>query len=65
MSVSDPDHFRLSLELDPGSDRLSGRLLEEGTPDRAFSGWLEFVAAVESVHQRAAVRAPSDPAPAE
>ena len=38
----------MTLEIDPGSDPISGRLGDEhGT--RPFSGWLELAAALQAV----------------
>jgi hypothetical protein len=42
------DPLRMSLELDPGAEPISGRLYEELGGVRAFSGWLGLFAALEA-----------------
>jgi hypothetical protein len=42
------DPLRMSLELDPGAQPISGRLHEESGGVRAFSGWLGLFAVLEA-----------------
>jgi hypothetical protein len=42
------DPLRISLELDPGAQPISGRLYEELGGVRSFSGWLGLFAALEA-----------------
>ena len=39
---------RISLELDPAVEPITGRLYEERGRVRAFSGWLALFAALET-----------------
>lgn len=39
--------LRLSLELEPGSEPLSGRITETGGNEHPFTGWLHSPLAIE------------------
>jgi hypothetical protein len=41
----------VGLELRVGEDLLSGRLVSAGEPDRAFAGWLDFLAAIHAAQR--------------
>jgi hypothetical protein len=49
-SVSDAmaEPLRISIELDPGTEPVAGRILVPGAAPRAFVGWMEFVHAIDS-----------------
>lgn len=38
---------RLQIEIDPGSDPISGKITEIASGARAFQGWLELTEAIE------------------
>jgi hypothetical protein len=40
----------LRLELDNGSEPISGRLITENGMEEEFSGWLALAAAIEAAH---------------
>jgi hypothetical protein len=40
--------IRVTLQLDVGSDPLSGTVSIEGRQQRRFQGWIELAAAIES-----------------
>jgi hypothetical protein len=39
--------LRISIELDPGSEPLAGRITVPGAAPRAFVGWMELVHAID------------------
>jgi hypothetical protein len=43
----------LRLELEPG-EPLTGSIAVDGQPEKRFCGWIELMAAVNDVRQRAA-----------
>jgi hypothetical protein len=59
-SSSGAETVRIVLELDPGSDRPSGRLVDEHGSERDFVGWLALMDGVESARDRAAPSEPPD-----
>lgn len=46
LRVQEP--LRITLELEPGSDPIPGRLYAHTRPAHRFYGWLEFAAAIEA-----------------
>jgi hypothetical protein len=42
-----PGRRRLILEFEPGSDPISGTLLDDYGGGRPFTGWLQLAAALE------------------
>lgn len=54
--------IRLVIELDPGSDPISGTLQPQpdGEPTR-FAGWLQLTQALESIRQSRTGAARTDP----
>jgi hypothetical protein len=42
------EHVRLTIELDPDGDPISGRLWAENLAERWFSGYVELMAALVS-----------------
>jgi hypothetical protein len=55
------DTVLLGLELNRRRDPLRGRLVSPGEPDRAFAGWLDFIAAVDAAHRASAGVTPTAP----
>ncbi|MDX6585831.1 MAG: hypothetical protein QOI31_304 [Solirubrobacterales bacterium] len=49
MTTPNGDRISLRLELDKGSEPLSGRLYTADGTDEEFSGWLALAAAIERV----------------
>ena len=39
--------LRISIELDPGTEPLAGRIIVPGAEPRAFVGWMELVHAID------------------
>ena len=39
--------LRISIELDPGTEPLAGRIIVPGAAPRAFVGWMELVHAID------------------
>ncbi len=46
MTVDEP--LRISLELEPGSDPIRGRLRDQRGSESPFEGWLGLMGAVEA-----------------
>ena len=44
-----PEHMRIELDLELGSDPIRGRLGQEPETPREFCGWIEFAAALEAL----------------
>ena len=44
-AVDEP--LRISIELDPGTEPLAGRITVPGVAPRAFVGWMELVHAID------------------
>ena len=58
-----PEHMRIELDLELGSDPIRGRLGLDPEMPREFYGWIELAAALEAlIAERAGERAtPSRP----
>ncbi len=55
--------LRLSLELEPGSEPITGRLSDGDGKQHVFTGWLDLAAALEAVrHSQQLTAFPTDPA---
>ena len=54
-----PAAVRLSLEVEPDSEPISGRLSDASGAERPFTGWLDLAAALE------AMLSPGDPTSAQ
>jgi hypothetical protein len=39
--------LRISIEIDPGSDPIAGRITVAGIAPRGFVGWMELVHAID------------------
>jgi hypothetical protein len=52
------------LEIDPGSDPISGRLQHDGHPAHEFVGWLGLARALELTLDEPAPSPPGSPPPA-
>ncbi|HEX6023456.1 MAG TPA: hypothetical protein VFZ00_15790 [Solirubrobacter sp.] len=39
--------LRISIELDPGTEPVAGRIIVPGEAPRAFVGWMELVHAID------------------
>ena len=44
-----PEHMRIELDLEVGSDPIRGRLAQDPETPREFYGWIEFAAALEAL----------------
>ena len=44
-AVDEP--LRISIEIDPGTEPLAGRITVPGASPRAFVGWMELVHAID------------------
>lgn len=44
-----PRRVHVAVQIDVGSDPLSGVLSADGGPEHEFSGWLDLAAALEQV----------------
>jgi len=40
----------VTLEIDPGSDPISGRAVVDNQGSRQFDGWLELAAVLQAAH---------------
>lgn len=59
---SAPAWDRVWIEIDPAAEPIAGVLRRGSDPARSFSGWLEFVALLESERRpRADPSAPAEP----
>jgi hypothetical protein len=60
---SEPAPDRVLIEIDPAAEPISGVIRHGASPARAFSGWLELVALLDSERRPAAGPSPpEDPA---
>jgi hypothetical protein len=39
--------LRISIEIDPGTEPVAGRVIVAGAAPRAFVGWMELVHAID------------------
>jgi hypothetical protein len=44
--------LRISIELDPGTEPLAGRIIVPGEAPRAFVGWMELVHLIDRARLR-------------
>ena len=52
--------LRITLELEPHSEPIAGRLHADERPEHAFYGWLEFAAAIECACNEASATQPQE-----
>ena len=47
VSVAMDEPLRISIELDPGTEPVAGRITVPGAEPRTFVGWMELVHAID------------------
>ncbi len=52
--TNSPDHMRIELDLEVGSDPIRGRLGHDPDTPREFYGWIELAAALEALMAKGA-----------
>ena len=51
--------LRISIEIEPGTEPIAGRITVPGAAPRAFVGWMELVHAIDSARHAASEDLPT------